>query len=221
MDAELIRSRLFELGTASSALPITRATGRENTSLSPTEAKQRFYSLMWPHAAMVLRAARYSVQNAAEADDLAQETMIKAFRKIGRFDEGTNPRAWLLTILRNTRIDRLRASRSDLKQASLTDIAIDPAGTNSHVPEHDQSYLENPEEMLQRFSDEHVIKAFRKLPEEIRWTLLLVDVEGLDHDDAARVMDIPTGTVKSRAFRGRAMLRSELLPFARQLRLVE
>jgi RNA polymerase sigma-70 factor (ECF subfamily) len=65
-----------------------------------------------------------------------------------------------------------------------------------------------------------MIRALQRLPEEIRWTLLLVDVEGMDHADAAAVLGVPVGTVKSRAHRGRAMLREALLPMARDLRLI-
>jgi RNA polymerase sigma-70 factor (ECF subfamily) len=65
-----------------------------------------------------------------------------------------------------------------------------------------------------------MIQALQRLPEEIRWTLLLVDVEGMDHADAAAVLGVPVGTVKSRAHRGRAMLREALLPMARDLRLI-
>ena len=150
--------------------------------LKPEQATQRFYDLAWPHLAAVLRTARVLTGNSADAEDLAQETMLKAFRSIDRFREGTDARAWLMTILRRTRIDRLRASSSS-------------AGTI-------------------------VIDALRGLPEEIRWTLLLVDVEGMDHAEAAEILRVPVGTIKSRTHRGRAMLREALLPVARERRMV-
>jgi RNA polymerase sigma-70 factor (ECF subfamily) len=65
-----------------------------------------------------------------------------------------------------------------------------------------------------------LIDALRQLPDEIRWTLLLVDVEGMDHADAARVLDVPVGTIKSRAHRGRTMLREALTPLAKELRMI-
>ena len=75
--------------------------------------------------------------------------------------------------------------------------------------------------LLEQFSDAEMIDALSRLPEEIRWTLLLVDVEGMDHKEAAGVLDVPVGTIKSRAHRGRMMLRDKLLPLARQARIVK
>jgi RNA polymerase sigma-70 factor (ECF subfamily) len=75
-----------------------------------------------------------------------------------------------------------------------------------------------PEEMLEAFSDREIIAALQRLPEEIRWTLLLVDVQGMDHANAAEVLDVPVGTVKSRAHRGRNMLREILRPMAARRR---
>jgi len=155
---------------------------------------------------MVARTALILTHNQAEADDLAQETLIKAFKALDRFREGTDMRSWLATILRNTRIDRIRAAgaRSTVPlEADVQDIS-EPAVDNSAA-------WSNPQAMLDGFSDEQMIRAMQSLPEEMRWALLLVDVEGLDQADAARIMGVPVGTVKSRIHRGRAMLRNALL----------
>lgn len=188
--------------------------------MEQNEATQRFYAVIWPHAPALLRAARYLVRGAAEADDVAQETMIKAFKAIGSLRDGTDARAWLMTILRNTRIDHLRACAVIAGETSLDQSDADPAACSDdgHYDEHPA--WDNPQELLDGFSDEHVIRALQELPEEIRWTLLLVEVEQIDHEDAAKVLGVPVGTVKSRAFRGRAMLRRALLPVATELRLV-
>ena len=174
-------------------------------------ATQRFYALVVPQAKLVLRVARCLVRDAAAADDLAQETMIKAFKAIDRFQETTDVRAWLMTILRHARIDHLRAAAGRRGQISLDESGIDPADESDDSPA-----WEHPQELLEQFSDSDVIAALHDLPEEIRWTLLLVDVERIDHSQAAEVLDVPVGTIKSRAFRGRAMLRKALLPLARQ-----
>ena len=79
---------------------------------------------------------------------------------------------------------------------------------------------DNPQAVLQGFGDAQIIEALKQLPEEIRWSLLLVDVEQLDQTEAARVLDVPVGTIKSRLHRGRAMLRAALSPLARQMRLI-
>ena len=189
--------------------------------MNPTDAQLRFDALVWPHAATVLRTARFLCHDPAEADDVAQETLVKAFRSLDTFREGTDVRAWLMTILRNTRIDRLRSRASHKGEISLDAMPFEPAGEDrptAGVDEHPA--WDDPQGLLQQFSDRHVIQALGRLPEEIRWTLLLVDVEGMDHADAAAVLNVPVGTVKSRAHRGRAMLRESLIPMAKDLRLI-
>jgi len=145
--------------------------------------------------------------------------MVKAFRSIDSFQDGTDAKAWLMTILRNTRVDYLRSRASRHGETSLESMTHEPAGVED-VSLDAHSAWENPQALLQQFSDQHMIEALQGLPEEIRWTLLLVDVEGMDQADAAKVLEVPVGTVKSRAHRGRAMLRAKLLPLAKELRLI-
>jgi RNA polymerase sigma-70 factor (ECF subfamily) len=192
--------------------------------VDPTSGKSRFDALVWPHAAAVLRTARFLIHDPAEAEDVAQETMVKAFRALDTFADGTDVRAWLMTILRNTRIDHLRARASHAGDVSLDRLPFEPAGADDPGSDgngaHDHPAWDDAQALLQQFGDRDVIAALRRLPEEIRWTLLLVDVEGLDHADAAKVLGVPVGTVKSRAHRGRTMLREALLPLAKDMRLV-
>lgn len=179
------------------------------------KATARFYSLVWPHRATVLRIARFLVRDATEAEDLAQETLVKAFRFIDTFQDGTDIKAWLMAILRNTRTDRFRAANAEPETVGLDQLCPEPADTTERDDE-DRAW-QKPQQVLDAFADQQVIDALLELPEEIRWTLLLVDVQQVDHRDAARILGIPAGTVKSRAHRGRAMLRRTLLPIARQM----
>jgi RNA polymerase sigma-70 factor (ECF subfamily) len=189
--------------------------------LNPTDAPSRFDDLVWPHAATVLRTARFLCRDDAEADDVAQETLVKAFRALETFRPGTDVKAWLMTILRNTRIDRLRSRASHQDHVSLDAMPFEPASAeDGHAGIDAHPAWDDPQALLQQFSDRHVIQALRRLPEEIRWTLLLVDVEGMGHADAAAVLGVPVGTVKSGAHRGRGMLREALLPMAKELRLI-
>jgi len=181
---------------------------------SGNAAQQRFHDLVRPHLAVVLRLARILTGDAAEADDLAQEALLKAFRAIGQFQDGTDAKKWLTAILRNTRIDRLRASHRHVGDASLDSLDIEPVSTEGEVEPFEAG--DDPQEILNGFADQEVIDALQRLPEEIRWTLLLVDVEGLDQSDAAALLEVPVGTIKSRAHRGRAMLRDVLAPLARE-----
>jgi RNA polymerase sigma-70 factor (ECF subfamily) len=182
-------------------------------------ATERFYALVWPHAQTVLRAAKLLLRDPAEAEDIAQETMLKAFRFIESFQEGTDVRAWLMTILRNARTDHLRAVAAHKSDLSWDQFPVEPEDQRTDPAEEQLGSTESPEGLLQRFTDSQVIDALHHLPEEIRWTLLLVDVEGVDHQDAATILGVPVGTVKSRASRGRAMLREALAPLAKDLRL--
>ncbi len=187
----------------------------ENTST----AARRFYELVWPHRAAVLRVTRILTGNAADADDLAQETLVKALRSLDRLREGSDVRAWLLTILRHTRVDQLRVAGRSAGTLSLSQLNVDPVQPADTDPSAGESW-DQPAEILNAFSDEQVIEALQKLPEEIRLTLLLVDVEQLDHHEAADILQVPTGTIKSRTHRGRAMLRELLSPVAREMGLL-
>jgi RNA polymerase sigma-70 factor, ECF subfamily len=171
------------------------------------EASKQFYDWIWPHRDVVLRTARFLMRDLFEADDLAQETLLKAFRSLDRFTPGTDARAWLLSILRNARIDRLRSSAMRHAEASLDDAGIDPAADAATPVAIDPG---DARALLEQFGDEQIVAALQALPELICWTLLLVDVEGMDHAEAAKVLDVPVGTVKSRAHRGRSMLRKSL-----------
>jgi RNA polymerase sigma-70 factor (ECF subfamily) len=121
--------------------------------------------------------------------------------------------------LRNARIDRLRTAAGSARNVSLSDLSVEPASPASEL-ESGPAAWSNPAEMLAEFSDASVISALSHVSEELRWTLLLVDVEGLDHKEAAEILDVPLGTVKSRVHHGHAALRRALLPLARDRRLV-
>jgi RNA polymerase sigma-70 factor (ECF subfamily) len=178
--------------------------------MNPQEATALFYAHVWPHRAMVVRTARFLTRDVTEADDLAQETLVKAFKSMPQFDltaPGGNVRGWLSAILRHTWIDRLRASGRAGAVLSVEAEAIDvPARAAVEAADAGDAGA-----LLEQFSDARIIKALQGLPEEIRWTLLLVDVEAMDQAQAAEILGVPEGTVKSRAFRGRRMMREALM----------
>lgn len=180
---------------------------------SPTN--EMFYKVLWPQAATVLRMALVLTNHHhSEAEDLTQETMLKAFRSLDQFQPETNVKGWLLTILRNTWVDRLRQRKNRREQFSINDVSEEPAAPSASEPEPD---WDQPHELLHQFADHDIIAALSELPDDMRWTLLLVDVQGLDQVEAADVMEVAVGTVKSRLHRGRRMLRDVLLPKAREL----
>ncbi len=191
---------------------VDRMTARR---ISEAQA-ERFKRLAWPQMAVVLRTAQVLTRREDEAEDLAQETMVKAMRAIDTYQDGTNIRGWLLTILRRTHIDRLRARRPRPDERPLDETMIEPAEDSAgQTGGYDEQWIE-PEQLMNRFEDEAVIEALRELPGDIRWTLLLVDVEQMEQAEAAEMLGVAVGTIKSRAHRGRAMLRDHLHQLAVQ-----
>lgn len=173
---------------------------------SPGVQVRRFEQQAWPLLPVVLRTAQFLTRDTQAAEDLAQDTMLKALKSLESFRDGTNMKAWLLTILRRTHIDELRRRGVRPKPTSLASVP-DPAAPESTA--RDDAW-HHPEELMERFDDEDVIDALRALPDELRWTLLLVDVEQVPMAEAAESLDIALGTVKSRCHRGRRQLRDAL-----------
>jgi RNA polymerase sigma-70 factor (ECF subfamily) len=145
--------------------------------------------------------AMYLTRRPAEAEDLVQETYLRAFRFAHRFQPGTHLRAWLFQILRNTFLTfyRLRERESAVAEDGVPDWEVPMF--------HDAP--DDTEVALEAHTD--LERAMRRLPEEFRTVLLLAEVEGLPLEEVARVMRCPVGTVKSRIFRAKERLRG-LLP---------
>lgn len=173
---------------------------------------------MLMRTAISLTPAGRDCGQTAEAEDLVQETLLKAFHAIDQLVPGTNPRAWLLTVLRRTWIDRWRTRqrRPDAQAVDLDHVAEPAARRMSEtdpVGVHDGEWTD-PEAVMSRFADQTILNALRLLPEGYRWALLLVDVQSLTIEEAAEALDIAPGTIKSRLHRGRAMLRDRLHDYA-------
>lgn len=169
-----------------------------------------------PHLDTLYAAAFRLARNADDANDLLQETILRAFRFFHQFTPGTNCRAWLLTILynifrngyrRGTR-EQVAASAEEFERRADTD-SVHPSATPTN-PEHI---------VLDSMLDHEVEQALDALPEEFRTVLLMVDLEELSYEEVARVMDLPIGTVKSRVSRSRASMRRRLQNFADARRL--
>lgn len=176
-------------------------------SLTPTEGREQFKKVAWPFLENLLRTARFLTRDAADAEDLVQDSVLKAWRSFESFRVGTDIRAWLLTILRRTHIDHVRHNGRHA-ECSLEGDA--PSPTTSPTPAELDERWTNSRSMMEQFDDEEITEALRALPDDIRWTILLVHVEQLHHEQAAAIMGVPVGTVKSRAYRGRQMLKKWL-----------
>jgi RNA polymerase sigma-70 factor (ECF subfamily) len=145
----------------------------------------------------------------AEADDVVQETYLRAYRSFDRFNPGTNCRAWLFTILRNAFLNRLRAGRREVLEADMDE----REATQSRTAAMESS----PEEtFFQTVLHGDVDRALKALPLVFREAIILADIEGLSYREVADVVGCPIGTVMSRLSRGRRLLRGALTRFAQE-----
>jgi len=152
-----------------------------------------------PELEVLLRVARSLTRHDADAEDLVQDTLIRAYRAIDRFD-GRHPRAWLLTILRNTHINRNRRQRPELLR--------DPDGSARQL--HEVASVEVADAGVDAGFDAEIERALGELDEPFRGVVQLVDVEGLTYAEAAEVLGVPAGTVMSRLHRARGRIRDRL-----------
>jgi RNA polymerase sigma-70 factor (ECF subfamily) len=163
------------------------------------EQNRRFEELIVPEMPFLARVSRSMSHSAAEADDLAQDTLMKAYRAMDRFD-GRHPRAWLARIARNTAINRDQRNREFL----LSEDGI-------VEPDNDDGDIGDPEQIvLGAEVDDDLRRALDELPPVFRVVVQLVDVEELSYAEAAEALDIPVGTVMSRLHRARRRLRQAL-----------
>jgi RNA polymerase sigma-70 factor, ECF subfamily len=189
------------------------ATGGETTETAATED---FEAGVLAQLDSLYRTALRLTHNQQEAEDLVQETMLKAFRFANTYQRGTNLRAWLFRILNTSAINRYR------KQATHP--------TTTPLPEGEEFYLYNQirdmsgqelnpgaeEEVLSQYLDEDVYKALNDLPLNFRMPILLADIEGLSYKEIAQALNIPIGTVMSRISRARRQLQRSLWQYARE-----
>lgn len=151
----------------------------------------------------LVRFAWSLTRDSEAAEDLAQETIVRALGSQWRFQPGTNLKAWLFRILRNVHLNALRATRTHPALVSIEDLVAEPTGENEGP---------NPVEarVIQRASIRRIAEIYRTLPPAFAIPLYLTAVEGLSYAQAASILDIPVGTVMSRVYRARRLLVSRL-----------
>jgi len=182
--------------------------------------RSTFSDLAMEHMPSLYSAALRMTRNPADAEDLVQETYLKAYRAFDSFQAGTNLKAWLYKILTNTFINRYRAQKRRPEQSDVDDVedlylfrrlgGLEAAGAGRSAED----------QVMDLFTDTEVKEALESLPETFRMAVLLADVEGFSYKEIADIMEVPIGTVMSRLHRGRKALQKALLEFGRERGLV-
>lgn len=177
-------------------------------------ARREFEDTVLPQLDRLLGMALRLTRSRAEAEDLVQDTMVRAYRFWSSFKPGTSVRAWLFTILRNTFINRYHRGNRDRLQASELAAQHDAFGDEDPLG-HAPSGVPSPEQALAQLGmRERIDAALRRLPVEYRMAVALADIEGLSYKEVAQALEIPIGTVMSRLYRGRRQLHALLHPAA-------
>lgn len=178
--------------------------------MSTAPAPSSFESEALPHLDTLYRVALRLTGEPAAAEDLVQETMLRALKAWGSFRPGSNARAWLVTILRNQFVNSWRSAKRS------------PAGVDvDAIPEPADPKDPDPEgRFFRELVDEEVLRAVDDLPTEFREVLVLSDMENLPYAEIAESLGIPVGTVKSRLFRARRILQGQLRAYAESTGLI-
>jgi len=179
----------------------------------PSLKRAQFGALAEERKRDLFNAALRMTRDREEAEDLTQEALAKAYAAFHQFRPGTNFKAWIYRVLVNTYINHYRRRRRAPQLRSWEELAVD--GDADYARE-DPSRLNSPEEaVLARVPDGEVQPALEALPEEFRVAVLLSDVDEFSYKEIAEILGIPLGTVRSRIFRGRRLLRQRLATYAR------
>jgi len=166
------------------------------------------------HMPSLYSAALRMTRNPADAEDLVQETYLRAYRGYGGFTEGTNLKAWLYRILTNTFINRYRAKKRRPEETDFDDVEDFYLYRRLGGLEEARAGRSAEDELMDLFPEQEVKEAVESLPENFRMAVLLADVEGFSYKEIADILDIPIGTVMSRLHRGRKALQKRLYDFA-------
>ncbi len=192
----------------------SRATGLAE------EDKQRFQADVPPLLDSLYGGALRMTRNPADAEDLVQETMLRAYRSFDRFEAGTNLKAWLFRIMTNAYINIYRKKQREPQKVSTDE--IEDFDLYQELKNHDIQFTETPESLvLDELVDTDILQAIEDLPDQFRLAVVLSDMEGFSYAEMAEIMDVPMGTVMSRLHRGRKSLQKRLWDIARDRGIVK
>jgi RNA polymerase sigma-70 factor (ECF subfamily) len=185
-----------------------------SSTSSETDKRASFEAEALPHLDAVYRFALRLTGSPDQAQDLVQDTFLRAYRSWDQYTPGTQCKSWLFTICRNVFLRRReRGQRHD--EIVAENVARDGSAPEPMNPLWLSVAHQDPEgEFFDSIVDETILEAIDRLPEEYRTAVVLSDVEGMSYDEIAELMEVPVGTVKSRLFRGRRKLQKMLYDYA-------
>jgi RNA polymerase sigma-70 factor, ECF subfamily len=173
----------------------------------PSTAGRSFDAEALPHLDALYRVALRLTGDPSQAEDLVQDTMLKAYRAWRQYRPGTNAKGWLLTILRNTFIN-------DYRRRKLEPVAMDLEAVEPHALYRAVEQSDPEGAFFSKIVDAKVLEAIDALAPEFREVLVLSDIEGMRYAEIAETLQVPVGTVKSRLFRARRQLQAALYAHA-------
>jgi RNA polymerase sigma-70 factor, ECF subfamily len=182
--------------------------------VEPSAAGRSFDDEALPHLDALYRVALRLTADPSQAEDLVQDTMLKAYRSWRQYRPGTNAKGWLLTILRNTFIN-------DYRRRKHEPVAMDLEAVEPHALDRSIEEVDPEGSFFAQIVDAKVLEAIDALPHEFREVLVLSDVEGMSYAEIAETLQIPVGTVKSRLFRARRQLQADLYAHAVEMGYIQ
>ena len=184
------------------------------TGLTADEVQKQedFQEEIIPHLDAMYNFALRLTSDPNDAEDLVQDTIVKAFRFFSSYEKGTNAKAWLFRILKNSYINNYRKKSKQPAQVDYDEVSS--FYETIRADRTDTSDLED--RMFRDLIDDDIAGALEQLPEDFRTVVLLCDVEGFTYEEIANMLDVPIGTIRSRLHRGRNLLKTQLLEYAQK-----
>ncbi len=174
--------------------------------------QQEFQAEIIPHLDTLYNFALRLTTDPNDAEDLVQDTIVKAYRFFSSYEKGTNAKAWLFRILKNSFINNYRKVSKKPQEVDYDEVST--FYETIRAESTDTSDLEKI--MFRELIDDDVSRALERLPEDFRTVVLLCDVEGFTYEEIANMLDVPIGTIRSRLHRGRNLLKTQLMEYARK-----
>lgn len=183
---------------------------------SDMERRALFERQMLPHLDALYRSALSMTKNAGDADDLVQDTFLRAYQFLDQFEGGTNARAWLFRILTNLYINAYRRRAREPERVSYDDMEDFYLYNRLAYAQSSGMGASPEEEVVQKVQVEAIREAIEKLPDEYRDTVILADLNDFSYQEISEMLDVPIGTVRSRLSRGRRLIQKALWAYTEE-----